>query len=62
MVWQDLAAALALVFVIEGVMPFLSPRHWRQLVSAMSQLDDRSMRIMGLISMAIGLALLALIK
>lgn len=56
--WHDLLIALCLVLIIEGILPFLSPRSWRQIASQIAQLDDRSMRVMGLFSMLVGLVLL----
>ena len=56
--WHDLLIALCLVLIIEGILPFLSPRSWRQMASQVAQLDDRSMRLMGLSSMLIGVVLL----
>jgi uncharacterized protein YjeT (DUF2065 family) len=60
--WHDLAVAICLVFVIEGMMPFISPVRWRKMVFNVAQLDDRSMRIMGLVSMVIGIGLLYLVN
>ncbi len=60
--WHQLAVAFALVFVIEGMMPFLAPGRWRNLVRVMAELDDRTMRAMGLFSMLLGLGLLYLIN
>lgn len=60
--WHDIAVALCLVFVIEGMMPFISPGQWRKMVSNVAQMDDRSMRIMGLVSMVIGIGLLYLVN
>ena len=54
----DLAKALCLVLVIEGIMPFVAPRRWRNLAQLMAQIDDRTMRIMGLTSMVLGAVLL----
>jgi uncharacterized protein YjeT (DUF2065 family) len=59
-VWHQIAVAIALVFVIEGVMPFLAPGRWRNMVQLMAELDDRTMRAMGLFSMLLGLGLLYL--
>jgi uncharacterized protein YjeT (DUF2065 family) len=56
--WQELFIALCLVLIIEGALPFLSPRSWRKLAYQVAQLDDRSMRIMGLASMLVGVAVL----
>jgi uncharacterized protein len=56
--WEDLLAALALVFVIEGMLPFLSPQSLRRMLVSVAQMDDRILRITGLVSMACGLLLL----
>ncbi len=56
--WQVLPIALALVLIIEGLLPFLSPERWRALLAMVTQLDDRSIRAVGLGSMLLGLALL----
>lgn len=58
---QDLWVALALMLVLEGIIPFLSPDTLRRMLAAMAQMDDRSMRIAGLASMLAGLALLYLV-
>lgn len=55
-------AALALVMVIEGVLPFLSPGTMRNYMAQMVQMDDRTLRITGLVSMLVGLGLLYLVK
>ena len=56
--WQDLLIGICLLLIVEGVLPFLSPRNWRKMAYQVAQLDDRSMRMMGLASMLIGVALL----
>jgi len=60
--WQQLLVALALVLIIEGIMPFLSPGGMKQLMQTMSQMDDRSIRISGFISMMLGLVLLYIVN
>ncbi|WP_019528062.1 DUF2065 domain-containing protein [Dasania marina] len=60
--WQDLAIALSLVLVIEGMLPFLSPRSWRDMVIQVTRLNNKQLRIMGLMSMLAGLILLTLLK
>jgi uncharacterized protein YjeT (DUF2065 family) len=60
--WDTLLAAFALVLVFEGIMPFLYPGKWRNLVATLAQVSDRSLRMMGLISMLIGVGLLYLVK
>lgn len=58
--WDDLVRALALVLVIEGLMPFAFPMRWRQLMLRMASLDDRQLRTAGLIAMIIGIVALQL--
>ncbi|RZK99974.1 MAG: DUF2065 domain-containing protein [Rubrivivax sp.] len=50
-------AALALVLVIEGLLPFLNPAAWRRVFEQALLLSDGQLRFMGLVSIAIGLAL-----
>jgi uncharacterized protein YjeT (DUF2065 family) len=49
--------ALALVLVIEGLFPFLSPSGWRKMFLQLLQLRDGQVRFFGLCSMAVGLVL-----
>lgn len=56
--WQELLRALALVMVIEGLLPFAAPGHWRRTLFTVAQLENRSMRMIGLASMLAGLAVL----
>lgn len=55
---NDLWAAAALVMIMEGVMPFLNPSFSRQTMLKLSEMDDGSLRIIGLVSMLAGLGLL----
>jgi uncharacterized protein YjeT (DUF2065 family) len=56
--WNDLLAALALVFVIEGMLPFLNPQSLRRMLVTVARLDDRTLRVTGFVSMLCGLLLL----
>jgi len=56
--WHDLWVALALLLVLEGIWPFLSPDSMRQMLLMLVQQDNRSLRISGLISMISGVVLL----
>ena len=60
--WSDLGAALALVLVIEGVLPFLNPHQAKETYRMASLMPDGSLRIVGLVSMLIGLVLLFLVR
>ncbi|AGM40643.1 hypothetical protein SPISAL_02740 [Spiribacter salinus M19-40] len=55
---QDLVTALALVLIIEGILPFLSPRTLRKALFSIVQNNDRRLRYGGMVSMAAGLLLL----
>ncbi len=59
---NDLWAACALLLVLEGLLPFLSPNSWKEGVRALASLSDRQLRIAGLISMVLGLSVLAFVK
>lgn len=60
--WSVFITAVGLLFVFEGILPFLSPRFWRTWMQQMFIQSDRSVRIMGLISMLIGLALVCIAR
>lgn len=60
--WQEILVALSLVLVIEGILPFLSPGKWRETVLMALQLDNRTLRIMGLGSMLLGTACVYFLK
>jgi uncharacterized protein YjeT (DUF2065 family) len=49
--------ALALVLVIEGLFPFLSPAGWRRMFQQILQMHDGQIRFFGLCSIVVGLAL-----
>lgn len=59
---NELFRALALVMVIEGMLPFVAPAHWRQTMLTMAGLDNRYLRLIGLASMLIGLLALQLLN
>ncbi len=53
-----LLMALALMLVIEGLLPFLAPKVWRETFLRLMQLSDGQIRFFGLTSMIAGLILL----
>ena len=57
-----IAAGIALMLVIEGVLPFVAPRIWRETFRKATELTDGQLRFMGLASMLAGLALLAFFR
>jgi uncharacterized protein YjeT (DUF2065 family) len=58
MLWNDFMRALALVMVIEGVLPFINPDGWRQAMAQAGRLSDNALRMIGLVSMLIGVVAL----
>ena len=58
--WEDLIRAIALVLVIEGMLPFLTPNGWRQAMLQAGRLSDKALRGIGLSSMLIGVLILYL--
>ena len=53
-----LMMAVALMLIIEGVLPFLSPSLWRDTFRRITQMSDGQIRFVGLSSMLTGLLLL----
>lgn len=60
--WHELAVALCLMLVIEGIIPFLAPQRWRKMLQMLDQVDDNTMRYIGLASMVVGTAILLIIN
>ncbi len=54
-------AALGLVFVFEGLLPFVAPALWRRIMLQMITQNNRMVRLFGLVSMLAGVAILYLI-
>jgi len=57
-VGKYLLTALALMLVIEGVLPFLAPGLWRETFRRITEMSDGQLRFIGLTSMLSGLLLL----
>ena len=53
-----IVAGLALMLVIEGILPFTAPRLWRESFRRLTELTDGQIRFAGLASMIAGLVLL----
>ncbi len=57
-----LLLAFALMLVIEGLLPFLAPRVWRETFRRVTELSDGQIRFIGLSSMLFGVVLLTLFR
>jgi uncharacterized protein YjeT (DUF2065 family) len=55
---ESLLAACALVLVLEGALPFLAPRVWRDAFRRMGELSDGQLRFVGLASITAGVVML----
>lgn len=60
--WSDLLVAVALVLVLEGIIPFLMPEKFRRALMQLGGLSDQALRIMGLASMTIGILFLYVLR
>ena len=60
--WQEIAIGLGLVLIIEGMLPFLSPQKWLQMLAQIAQMNDNGIRLAGLMSMSAGLILLIVVN
>lgn len=56
----SLCLAFALMLVLEGILPFIAPKLWRETFRRATELADGQLRFMGLGSMVLGLILLFL--
>ncbi|MDR9480632.1 MAG: DUF2065 domain-containing protein [Spiribacter sp.] len=55
---QDVLTAIALILIIEGVLPFLSPRTLRKALFSIVQNNDKQLRLTGFLTMLAGVLLL----
>ncbi len=60
--WPDLAAALGLLLVIEGLLPFLNPAGMRRALERVAAMNDATLRIAGAVSLLAGLVLVWLVR
>jgi uncharacterized protein YjeT (DUF2065 family) len=59
---DSLWVACAMLLVLEGVLPFLAPRLWRETFRKLIELSDGQLRFIGLISMGLGVISLVLLQ
>jgi hypothetical protein len=59
---STLLLAFALMLVIEGLLPFIAPRVWREAFRRAIELNDGQVRFVGLTSMLVGLVLLVIVN
>lgn len=59
---HDLLTAFALVLIIEGLLPFLSPTFWQKTMRDLSQINPRIIRVGGIVSVLAGALLLNVLR
>ncbi len=59
---EHLLTALALMLVIEGLLPFLAPGAWRETFRRLIEMNDGQLRFIGITSMLAGLLLLYFVR
>ena len=62
MYWTEILTAVALLLVIEGMLPFIRPSRYKQLVAQIVRLSDSQLRVFGLTAMIAGLLLLFIVR
>jgi uncharacterized protein len=60
--WTDLLSAIALLMVIEGLLPFANPGGWRRAMATLVQMPEEKLRTAGLVSIIAGLVLLWFVR
>ena len=58
----DFIVAIGLVFVIEGLLLFISPSRVKQLLVYLNSYSEKKIRLIGLISIIIGIIITGLIR
>jgi uncharacterized protein YjeT (DUF2065 family) len=62
LVGESLWIALALVLILEGLLPFVAPRLWRETFNRLIALTDGQLRFIGLIAIGFGLISLVVLQ
>ncbi|MFT6835428.1 MAG: hypothetical protein ACJA0H_001467 [Francisellaceae bacterium] len=60
--WHEFIIGLCLVLVFEGIMPFLRPDKYKEMIKKISTADNKQIRTYGLCSIIVGIIVLFLIK
>ena len=59
---DSLWPAFALLLIIEGILPFVAPRIWRDSFRKLTDMSDGQLRFIGLLSMTLGLIFFAVLQ
>ncbi len=58
----DLISAIGLVFVIDGLILFIAPKRIKQILNLLERFSEKKIRLIGLLSIIIGIVIVALIR
>jgi len=59
--WHDFFAAIALLLILEGLLPFISPESLKKMYQSILETPESSLRMIGLSSIVAGLILLYMV-
>lgn len=60
--WGDLLAAFALVMIIEGIIPFISPQGYKNTMQQLTAMPETTLRSIGFGLMLVGAVSLYLVR
>jgi uncharacterized protein len=60
--WETIGKAICLMLIFEGALPFLYPGRWRRMVISLAMINDRQLRMTGLVCMIAGASALYLLN
>ena len=60
--WTELLSAVALVFILEGILPFVNPNWMKRVFLETSQMDNSTLRFIGVSCMLIGVVMLYIVR
>lgn len=60
--WNDLLSAFALMLVLEGLLPFITPKGFREKMLLMLQMNDNQIRFASLTAMLLGVFMLYIVR
>ena len=60
--WGDLLAAFALVMIIEGIIPFISPQGYKNTMQQLTAMPESTLRSIGFALMLVGAIFLYFVR
>ena len=59
---KTLLLAFALMLVIEGLLPFVAPKVWRETFKRVTELSDGQIRFLGMSSLLLGVVIFLVLR